>query len=179
MEKQTAQFNYFELLGLAQNYQLDQGLLTANYRRLQQEFHPDRVATASERERRLVVQRSSMINEAYDTLSSHTRRAAYLLRLAGVDSDMSAQTFSDPVFLMQQIELREELADLSKSADPEADLDVFYRDLAAVMSVQQREFADFYGRELWSEATASYAKLQFLEKLKSEAERKEGELLDY
>ena len=90
--------NYFALLAVPQSYEVNQADLSRRYRDLQREAHPDRFAGASERERLRAVQYSSQINEAYETLVSPTRRAAYLLKLAGVDSDMSSTTFRDRVF---------------------------------------------------------------------------------
>jgi molecular chaperone HscB len=171
--------NYFALLAVPQSYEVSQSDLTRSYRELQREAHPDRFAGASEREHLRAVQHSSQINEAYETLISPTRRAAYLLKLAGVDSDMSSTTFQDPEFLMQQMQLREELSELQDAKDPEAALDAFYRDLEAAATKQKAIFSTSYTQKQFDEALASYAKLQFLEKLRSEAELKESELLDY
>ena len=164
---------------MPQSYEVNQADLSRRYRELQREAHPDRFAGASERERLRAVQYSSQINEAYETLVSPTRRAAYLLKLAGIDSDMSSTTFRDPEFLMQQMQLREELSELQSASDPEAALDAFYRDLDAAADQQKSIFSASYLEQQFDESLASYAKLQFLEKLRSEAELKESELLDY
>ncbi|MEX1666405.1 Fe-S protein assembly co-chaperone HscB [Zhongshania arctica] len=171
--------NYFALLAVPQSYEVNQTDLTRRYRELQREAHPDRFAGASEREHLRAVQSSSQINEAYETLVSPTRRAAYLLKLAGVDSDMSSTTFQDPEFLMQQMQLREELSELQDAKDPESALDKFYSDLEAAANQQKSIFSTNYTQQQFDLALASYAKLQFLEKLRSEAELKESELLDY
>ena len=166
------QENYFALLAVPQAYELDISALTSSYRALQREAHP-------ERDLRMAVQQSSFINEAYETLVSPTRRAAYLLKLAGVNSDMSSTTFQDPEFLMQQMQLREELSELQDAKDPEQALDVFYRDLDQAAKSQKEAFSQSYNQQQFDLALAAYAKLQFLEKLRSEAELKESELLDY
>jgi molecular chaperone HscB len=171
--------NFFVLMGLPQQYSVDLAALTARYRELQSAMHPDRHVTASERERLLAVQKSSQINEAYEVLRSPTRRAAYLLTLAGVDSDMSSTTFRDPEFLMQQISLREELSELSQAADPEAALDRFYQDVDAALVQHRDQFARCYDGADYNAAREAYAKLQFLDKLRYEAEQQENELLDY
>lgn len=171
--------NYFALLAVPQSYEVNQSDLTRHYRELQREAHPDRFVGASEREHLRAVQSSSQINEAYETLVSPTRRAAYLLKLAGVDSNMSSTSFQDPEFLMQQIQLREELSELHEAKDPEAALEVFYSDLDTAADQQRLIFSTHYAQQQFDVALASYAKLQFLAKLRSEAELKESELLDY
>ncbi|MAY37303.1 MULTISPECIES: Fe-S protein assembly co-chaperone HscB [Spongiibacter] len=176
MSEQAA--DYFSMLGVPRQFDVDEASLTRAYRELQRSVHPDRFAGGSDRERRLAVQKSSQINEAYETLRSVTRRAAYLLKLAGHPVDTSNTTFSDPEFLMQQLQLREELSDLHDATDPEAALDAFYRDVDNAMAEQKAVFVTGLDADI-EQAKAAYAKLQFLEKLRSEAEQKESQLLDY
>jgi molecular chaperone HscB len=174
-----SQLDFFTLLGLEKSYDIDQAALTASYRQLQRSVHPDRFAGGDERQRLLAVQKSAQINEAYETLRSATRRAAYMLKLAGHAVDTSATTFQDPEFLMQQMQLREELSDLHDAEDPEQALDRFYADVDNALTSQRQEFQGFYELGDYDAAKSSYAKLQFLEKLRYEAEQKEGELLDF
>lgn len=171
--------NFFTLLDLPRQYAVDVPELTRRYRALQQTIHPDRFSAGAERDRLLAVQKSAQINEAYEVLRSPTRRAAYLLKLAGVNEDLSALTFRDNSFLMQQMELREELSELGAATDPEAALEQFYADVDQVLNQQQRQFASAIDREDFTAAKDSYAKMQFLDKLRYEAEQKESELLDY
>jgi molecular chaperone HscB len=171
-----SQLDFFTLLGLEKSYDIDQAALTASYRQLQRSAHPDRFAGGDERQRLLAVQKSAQINEAYETLRSATRRAAYMLKLAGHAVDT---TFQDPEFLMQQMQLREELSDLHVAEDPEQALDRFYADVDNALTSQRQAFQGFYELGDYDAAKSSYAKLQFLEKLRYEAEQKEGELLDF
>lgn len=176
---EAAEQDFFSLLGLDRRFDIDLPTLTASYRELQRSVHPDRYAGGDERQRLLAVQKSAQINEAYETLKSVTRRAAYLLKLAGETVDNSATTFQDPEFLMQQMQLREELAELPSAPEPERALDQFYADVDAALASQRQDFqAQFEGGD-FDRAKACYAKLQFLEKLRYEAEQKEGELLDF
>jgi len=57
--------NYFELFSLPQQYALERAELDTRYRDLQRTVHPDRYASASDRERRLSMQQATHINEAY------------------------------------------------------------------------------------------------------------------
>ena len=109
--------NHFELFGLPLSFEVDQQQLAERYRSLQRTVHPDRFANASDQERRLSVQRAAQINEALQTLKSPIQRARYMLELRGVEFDEQRDTAIDPLFLMEQMELREALAEIPNSAD--------------------------------------------------------------
>ena len=112
--------NHFELFGLPSQFQLDGSLLSSQFRTLQKRFHPDNFATASERDRLLSVQKAAQINDAYQVLKNPISRAEYLLSEQGIELRGEQQTLQDPEFLMEQMELREELeviCDLDDSQD--------------------------------------------------------------
>ena len=117
--------NYFELFGLPVSFDVDTAGLTEHYRELQRVVHPDRYASGTEQERRLSMQGATFLNEALDTLRDPLKRAHYLLRLKGVDPDQSQNQPMDPAFLMEQMELREELSELRGQSDPLAATGVF------------------------------------------------------
>lgn len=173
--------SYFELFGLPTSFDLDAEALAERYRELQRVVHPDRYANASEQERRLAVQGSSHINEAFQVLKEPLARARYLLSLHGVQVAAGKETTSDPLFLMEQMELREALAEARGADDPYA--------VAAAVMVRLREqrqdlivallaqFADPTPEHL-DAARENVRKLQFLEKLRADAENLEAELDD-
>ena len=117
--------NHFELFGLPLQFQLDGSLLSSQFRDLQRQFHPDKFAIASERDRLLAVQKAAQINDAYQVLKNPISRAEYLLVQHGEDIRGEQQTMQDPMFLMEQMELREELEDIADSSDPEDALFAF------------------------------------------------------
>jgi molecular chaperone HscB len=109
--------NYFELFGLAERFDLDPDELTARYRELQRRFHPDRYANRPDSERRHALQLAATINEAFQTLKEPLARGRYLLKLRGVDTDAETGAVLDSVFLAEQMELREALAEAGAAAD--------------------------------------------------------------
>ena len=58
-------------------------------------------------------------------LKNPISRAEYLLVQHGEDIRGEQQTMQDPMFLMEQMELREELEDIADSSDPEDALFAF------------------------------------------------------
>lgn len=100
--------------------------LDERYRELQREVHPDRFATGSDAEKRLSVQRATLINEAYQTLKAPLSRVRYLLESTGIDAAIETNTAMPADFLMQQMQWRESLDD----AGDEAALDALASELA-------------------------------------------------
>lgn len=110
--------NYFDLFKLPISFEVDLKGLSERYRSLQNSVHPDRFANASDMERRLSVQQSARINEAFQTLKNPLSRAKYLLEINGIDMNADTDTQMDPQFLMQQMELRESLGEVKNSVNP-------------------------------------------------------------
>ena len=110
--------NFFELFDIPVSFTIDLASLAERYRSLQHIAHPDKFASASDQQRRLSVQQSALINEAYQTLKDPLARAKYLLSLNGLDMSATKDTIMAPEFLMQQMELRERLAGIEQEAEP-------------------------------------------------------------
>jgi molecular chaperone HscB len=111
--------NYFQLFQLPAQFDVDLTELGTRYLTLQKQFHPDNFAAASERDRMLAVQQAANINDGYHSLKQPLLRAEHLLALRGLKISSEQRSFTDPVFLMQQMELRELLADIPQSAEPD------------------------------------------------------------
>ncbi len=99
----------FELFGLPRRHALDRGALDTRWRALQGEAHPDRFAVEGAAARRVAMQWSVRINEAYQRLKDPLERAAYLCELNGVPVEAETNTAMPPSFLVQQMEWREAL----------------------------------------------------------------------
>ncbi|MFA0426272.1 co-chaperone HscB [Vibrio sp. 10N.222.51.C5] len=169
--------NHFELFGLPLQFQLDGSLLSSQFRDLQRQFHPDKFATASERDRLLAVQKAAQINDAYQVLKNPVSRAEYLLVQHGEDIRGEQQTLQDPMFLMEQMELREELEDIADSSDPEDALFAFEGKVSKMYKQQLSAIQQELDSEAWLEAADRVRKLKFIAKLKNEIELVEDRLI--
>jgi len=166
--------NFFDLFGIGRSYSLNRHLLRDRFRELQKKFHPDNFASASEHERRLSAQYAALINEAYTTLSDPMQRGKYMLSLHGINIDEEHDTRMDPEFLMQQIELREELdAARSSSLDALNHLsDKVESDFAGRMA-QVGEILDGADGSELDKARHLLRELQFLHRMRNEIEEAE------
>ncbi|CAK9891176.1 MULTISPECIES: co-chaperone HscB [Pseudomonas] len=168
---------HFALFDLQPGFRLDLDKLAVRYRELAREVHPDRFADASEREQRIALERSAALNEAYQTLKSAPRRARYLLAIGGHEVPQEV-TVHDPEFLLQQMQLREELEDLQDSADLDG-VAVFKRRLKTAQEALNEDFAACWDDPAQREqAERLMRRMQFLDKLAYEVRQLEERLDD-
>jgi len=170
--------NFFEIFGLPVSFEIDTAALADTYRELQRAVHPDRFASAGDRERREAVQRAANINEAFQTLKSPLQRARYILQLRGVDFDDQKDTSFDSEFLMEQIELREALAELRNDPEALTRLNELMQDIDRRIQSMQSELAQGLKGEQLDTAKTLVHKLQFLYKLRTESENLEADIAD-
>ena len=157
--------NYFALFGLPPRYRFDAARLDAAYRALQTQVHPDRFAAAGESERRLALQSSARVNEAYRALKDPVGRAQYLLSLHGVDATSETDTALPLDFLERQLERREAVDEARVAADI-ARLEALLAEVRAEIAALEPALADTLDSEQsWESARASVRELQFLSKL--------------
>ncbi len=103
--------DHFQLFDLPPRFALDMAALDSAYRSVQGQVHPDRFAAGTAAENRVAMQWATQANEAYRTLKSPLKRAAYLCERAGVPIDAESNTTMPTEFLMQQLQWREALDD--------------------------------------------------------------------
>jgi molecular chaperone HscB len=157
--------DHFELFGLARRFVIDDRSLESRYHELQSLAHPDRYASHPEAERRLSMQWSTRINEAYRLLRTPLTRARYLLELDGIDLGVESNTAMPADFLMQQMEWREAL-DEARDAHDAGALD----ELARMLRHAQRDAEDLLARQLdihhdIAGASATVRRLMFIARL--------------
>lgn len=172
--------NHFELFGFPVSFDIDLQQLSERYRELQRALHPDRFANATDRERRLSVQHAAQVNEAFQTLKSPLQRARYLLQIKGVAFDDEKETHLDPLFLMEQMELREALAEVKHKVDALGGLAAIMRDIKSRQQAMETQLQQLLSDDTdasRAEAKQVVQKMQFLVRVQEEAEECEEELV--
>ncbi len=159
----------FELFGIPRRFEQDRAALDARWRALQGEVHPDRFAAEGAAAQRVAVQWAVRVNEAYQRLKDPLRRAAYLCELGGVPVNPADNTAMPPSFLMQQLEWREALADMSSDAQVEA--------LANEVQARRRAALDEIAvaidrRGDWTAAAQQVRALMFIERFAEDVDRR-------
>ena len=173
-----ASLNYFELFSLPKSFQVAGNDLERAYKKLQAQHHPDRFTDADDSERLRALQHTSLINDAYETLKSPLKRAAYLLKLSDIDPEEHNQAHLHGDFLLRQMETREALEGLLVKEDIEG-LDRMKGAVNLEKDETLGQFVSAYTAGELVDAKSIYNKLQFLFKLADEIESAEEKLLDY
>lgn len=175
----TAQQNYFELFGLEPNFFVDQKDLSSKLKRLLQSAHPDRHAQGGSQQQMLAMQKTTRLNDAFAVLKDPVRRAQYLLQVKKDIDTTKDHTVNDPEFLMQQLELREELDSITRQKDA-AELMSFADKIEGMAEKQEAELGGLFEQETWDLELLKIAiyKLQFLHKTLHDIELAEDKILD-
>lgn len=158
---------YFTLFQLEPAFDIDAENLEQTYRALAARFHPDKFASASAFEQKQAVMMSSTINDAYRTLKNPIDRAAYLLKMQGIDADAPEHTSFSPEFLMQQMEWRETLME----ARAESDLKTLENLNDEIRAEQEKLFCDLkqsFACQDYDTAAQQVRQGRFLDKLRNE-----------
>jgi len=170
--------NYFDLFGLPVRFEFDPATLDAAYRALQREVHPDRFASAGDAERRLALQSSARVNEAYRALKDPVARARYLLSLQGAGVDDETDTALPAEFLERQLERREAVSDALAARDAKA-LATLRTSVDDETTREQRRVAALLdGDGDWHAARVAVRELTFLAKLAADIDAMQAGLDD-
>jgi molecular chaperone HscB len=168
--------SHFELFGLAPAYALEPEALDKRYREIQAQVHPDRFAHAGDAERRASMQWTTRVNEAYRNLKDPVQRGRHLLELHGVDVAFETNTQMPSDFLMQQLELREELEGATRGKDASR-LDGLRSALRSEKGCLERAIGDAIdARKDYAGAAELVRKLMFLDRLDDEIDAAYEEL---
>lgn len=109
--------DHFTRFGLPVAFPLDSRLLERRFLELSFALHPDRHTKAPAAEQRAAEERTARLNDAYQTLRDPVRRAEYLLELGGSAPIDGTDQISSPEFLMEMMEIKEQVEAASAAND--------------------------------------------------------------
>tara|TARA_A100001011_G_scaffold385190_2_gene458803 strand:+ start:564 stop:1136 length:573 start_codon:yes stop_codon:yes gene_type:complete len=105
--------NYFEIFDQPLAFDIDFDSVELKRKKMLLAVHPDKYVDGSTTQKRLSLQWTTKINEAYVILKDPAKRAVYLSMLLGNPIDIEKSRLVNVEVLEQQMELRDELADVS------------------------------------------------------------------
>lgn len=108
--------NYFELYELPVSFNINAGLLRTKFYELSKRFHPDFYVNESEEKQEEILNLSTQINKAYNTLSNQQKLVEYILTLFQLLADGDKYALPQ-TFLMEMMEVNEVLMELEFEAN--------------------------------------------------------------
>lgn len=103
--------NYFEFYQIPEAFFIDETTLKQKYHQVTKQLHPDFFTTASEIEQQLALEKSTLNNQAYKTLSDFERRMEYILKIHGLLENIPSLPQH---FLLQMMDINEAIENNKK-----------------------------------------------------------------
>lgn len=135
---------HFARLGVAPSMDVEPAALEQRYLDLSRRLHPDRMIRKGAQTQGRALALSAALNQAYNALKDERQRAEHLLQIhGGKTADQDKRT--PPAFLMEQMELREEVEEAQAAGDAERLRGFLQRardERAAGLAAARASFAD-------------------------------------
>jgi molecular chaperone HscB len=107
--------NYFELFEIPVTLYVNHSAVQKKFYELSRKYHPDYYAQAGEAEQSEALEKSSMVNKAWKTFQNPDATIRYVLELHNLIEEEEKYKL-DPEFLMEVMEINEELMDVDEAA---------------------------------------------------------------
>ncbi len=159
----------FELFDIPPRFLIDPVALDQLWKQLQRQVHPDHFSSQGAADKRLAMQWSVRVNEAYQRLKNPLRRAAYLCELNGAPIRAEDNTAMPHAFLIQQMQWREELDEASDAPAIES----LQQQMSAEKQQLLQQCADAIDiRSDWTQAAQSVRALMFIERFEHDLDNR-------
>lgn len=161
----------FEILGIPRDFRVDARLLEERHRELTRLLHPDRHAAGGAAARRLALEKTIEVNDAWRILKDPSRRAAWMLRQRGIDlgetGSRDSSRYLPPGFLLEVMEQREAFDEARAAKDVEK-ADALGRQMRADREATLERLAEAFERDEFEEAAGQLAVLRYQDRFLGE-----------
>ena len=100
--------NYFELFEIPVQLKVDKASLPRKFFELSRKYHPDFFVNGSKEEKIVALEKSALLNKAFNTFQNPDETIKYVLQLKGLLEEEEKYELP-PDFLMEVLEINEEL----------------------------------------------------------------------
>ena len=139
----------------------DKAVVSSKYFELQKKYHPDFFTNSDASEQDDALEKSSQVNKAYNTLKHPDATIKYVLQIKGL-IDNNEKYELPAAFLMEMMELNEELMDTEDSSMQEAEVKVRQFENSLYESV--KNIIEYYNDENTTEAQLLQVKDYYFKK---------------
>ena len=113
--------NYFEIFGIPIQLKVDKTALPKKFFELSRKFHPDFYVSATPSEQQRALEITANLNKAFKTFQNEDDTLKYVLQLKGLLEEEEKYQLP-PDFLMEVLEINEQLMDTENDPDLKSNL---------------------------------------------------------
>ena len=157
--------NYFSLFEISEAFDLDYRQLDAFLFNKLKKFHPDRFANSSITEKQISRENTSLFNKVYSVLKEPMKRAAYLLKSKGCDSDDSTRKMPQSM-LLEAMEWREKLEESLSECEE------LFDEIIKLESQKMSTMNECFQNNNYNKALDVFFELKFIIRFKNELNSK-------
>jgi molecular chaperone HscB len=145
--------NYFELFEIPVQLKVDKATLPRKYFELSRKYHPDFFVSGTEEDKSGALEKSALLNKAFKTFQNPDETIKYVLQLKGLLAEEEKYELP-PDFLMEVLEINEEIMDLGENKTLLPNLQLRITELQTEIYEPVKEIVEHY-----QEGTASEKEL--------------------
>ena len=158
------QKDYFTFMGFKRKMQLDPKQLEEAFYSLSRKFHPDFYQNSSAKEKTLSLERTAVLNNAFQVLKDPIQRVEYLLDLeCPIPAKERAKT--PPALLQEIFEIQEVLESYRQAKATKEEIEKVSQEVLEKIRLREKLLEDA-GKE-WDRLVVKDAKLKQAQKLRS------------
>ena len=164
--------NYFELFEIPVQLKVDKVSLPRKFFELSRKYHPDFFVNGSEEEKTLALERSALLNRALKTFQNPDETIKYVLQLKGLLEEEEKYELP-PGFLMEVLEINEELMELGENKALLPNLEIRISQLQEEIYEPVKEIVESYKEGITSEkellqVKEYYYKKKYLDRIRQQ-----------
>jgi molecular chaperone HscB len=162
--------NYFELFEIPVQLKADKASLPRKYFELSRKYHPDFFVNGSEEEKTIALEKSALLNKAFKTFQNPDETIKYVLQLKELLVEEEKYELP-PDFLMEVLEINEQLMDADESNVPQLESRIAKLQLEIYEPV--KEIVEHYQESVTSEKELLQVKEYYYKKKYSDRIRQQ------
>ena len=164
--------NYFELFEIPVQLKVDKASLPRKFFELSRKFHPDFFVNGSEQEKTKALEKSALLNRAFKTFQNPDETIKYVLQLKGLLEEEEKYKLP-PDFLMEVLEINEELMELGENKTLLPNLEIRITELQSEIYEPVKEIVESYKEDITSEkellqVKEYYYKKKYLDRIRQQ-----------
>ena len=167
---------YFELFDIPVQLQVNAALISKKFFELSKTYHPDYFATENKQTQAEVLEKSALVNKAWKTFQNPDETIKYVLQLKGLIEEEEKYELP-PDFLMEVLEINEELMDADGDTGLKEKLEATTKELQYKIYEPVKEIVEHYKEGITTEKELLqvkdyYYKKKYLTRINKELSQK-------